>query len=159
MTSSQTASLYHITAMVWQCMIMLLADILTLTLHTYFVLMFVSCTGPSDYGLAEYRRDMANLRAMINNPAVISTTTLQEMGSQANNKPKVEVPLPQVLDASWESPIWAQVTCSSDQLPEAEKGQKKGLQSLFAQLLPSAQSTRLLCFMMFTQGPPFAAVF
>ncbi len=97
-----------------------------------FVLTFVSCTGPSGDGLDEYRRDMANMRTLINNPHVISTNTLQEMGSQANKTPKVEVPLPQVLDASWESPIWAQVTSSSDQLPEAEKGQKKELPSLFA---------------------------
>ncbi len=75
---------------------------------------------------------------MINNPTVISTTTLQEMGSQANTKPKIEVPSPQALDVSWDSPIWAQVTNSSTQLLEAEKGHKKGLQSLFAQLLPSA---------------------
>ncbi len=71
-----------------------------------FVLTSVSCTGQSDdYGLDEYRRDMADMRALINNPPVISTKTLQEMGSQANKRPKVEVPLPQIVDASWESPI------------------------------------------------------
>ncbi len=103
-----------------------------------FVLTFVSCTGPSDFGRDEYKRDMANLRAMINKPTVISTTTLQEMGGQANKKPKMEVPLPQVLAVAWESPIWAQFTSSSVQLLEADKGQKKGLQSLFAHQLPTA---------------------
>ena len=39
---------------------------------------------------------------------------------------------------AWESPIWAQVTNSSVQLLEADKGGQKGLQSLFADLLPTA---------------------
>ncbi len=104
-----------------------------------FVLTSVSCTGQSDdYGLDEYRRDMADMRALIKIPPVISTKTFQEMGSQANKRPKVEVPLPQVVDASWESPTWAQVTNFNDQLPEADKGQKKELGCLFAQLLQTA---------------------
>ena len=86
------------------------------------------------------------MRALIKNPPMISTKTLQEMGSHANKKPKVEEPLPQVLDASWESPIWAQVTNSSDQLPEADKGQKKELRSLFAQLLPTAPANTPFVF-------------
>ncbi|KAL0025971.1 hypothetical protein WJX77_009496 [Trebouxia sp. C0004] len=48
--------------------------------------------GPSDAWREEYKRDMAqldtNLRALINRPSVISTTTLQELGALANKKPK-----------------------------------------------------------------------
>jgi len=102
------------------------------------VLTFVSCTGLSDVGRDEYKRDMANLRAMISRPTVISTTTLQELGGQANKKSKVVIPLPPTDALAWESPVWAQVTNSSVQLLEADKGQQKGLQSLFADLLPTA---------------------
>ena len=95
-------------------------------------------TGPSDAWRDEHKRDMANLKALINRPSVISTTTLQELGGQANKKPKVEVPLPQPYTLAWESPVWAQVTSFSNQLLEADKGQQKGLQSLFGDLLPTA---------------------
>ena len=81
---------------------------------------------------------MAVLKALINRPSVISTTTLQELGGQANKKPKVEVPLPQPSALAWESPVWAHVTSSSNQLWEADKGQQKVLQSLFGDLLPTA---------------------
>lgn len=81
---------------------------------------------------------MANLKALINRPSVISTTTLQDLGGQANKKPKVEVPLPQPYTLAWESPVWAHVTSFSNQLLEADKGQQKGLQSLFGDLLPTA---------------------
>ncbi|KAL0022393.1 hypothetical protein WJX77_007633 [Trebouxia sp. C0004] len=92
----------------------------------------------SDAGHDVKRRDMANLSAMISSLTVISTTTLQKLKGQANKKPEVEVPLPQALAVSWESPIWAQVTSSSIQLSQADRGQKKGLQSLFGDLLPTA---------------------
>jgi len=98
----------------------------------------VSCTGPSDAWRDEYKRDMANLKAQINRPSVISTTTLQELGGQAKQKPRVEVPLPQADTLAWESPVWTHVTNSSVQLSEADKGQQKGLQSLFGDLLPTA---------------------
>lgn len=98
----------------------------------------MSCTGSSDAWRDEYKGDMANLKALINRPSVISTTTLQELGGQANKKPTVELPLPQADTLAWESPVWAHVTNSSIQLLEADKGQQKGLQSLFGDLLPSA---------------------
>ena len=75
---------------------------------------------------------------MISRPTVISTTTLQELGGQANKKSKMVIPLPPTDALAWESPVWAQVTNSSVQLLEADKGQQKGLQSLFADLLPTA---------------------
>ena len=47
--------------------------------------MFVLCTGPSGAFCDEFKRDMASLRALISNPTVISTTTLEEeVGGQAN---------------------------------------------------------------------------
>ena len=79
-----------------------------------------------------------NLRALINRPSVISTTTLQELGALANKKPKVGVSLPDAHALAWDSPIWAQVTSSRLQLLEAGKGQQKGLHSLFVDLLPTA---------------------
>ena len=104
----------------------------------------LSCTGPSDAWHEEFKRDMAqldtNLRALINNPSVLSTTTLQQLGGLANKKPnlKVDVSLQQAHALTWDSPIGAQVTYSSVQLLEADKGQQNGLQSLFAELLPTA---------------------
>ena len=99
------------------------------------MVMFVFCTGPSDAWRAEYKRDMASLRALISEPALISTTTL---GSQANKKSKVAISLRPTDALTWERPVWAQVTSSSVQLLEADKGQQKGLQSLSADLLPTA---------------------
>ena len=64
-----------------------------------------------------------NLRALINRPSVISTTTLQELGALANKKPKVGVSLPDAHALAWDSPIWAQVTSSRLQLLEADEGQ------------------------------------
>ena len=111
-----------------------------------FVLTSVSCTGQSDdYGLDEYRRDMADMRALIKIPPVISTKTFQEMGSQANKRPKVEVPLPQIVDASWESPTWAQVTNFNDQLPEADKGQKKRAGMPLCSTIANSPSQHALC--------------
>lgn len=81
---------------------------------------------------------MANLKALINRPSVISTTTLQELGGQANKKPKVEIPLPQPHTLAWDSPVWAQVTSFSNRLLKADEGQQKGLQSLFCDLLDTA---------------------
>ena len=60
------------------------------------------------------------------------------MGGQANKKSKVVISLPPTDALTWESPVWAQVTSSSVQLLEADKGHQKGLQSLFADLLPTA---------------------
>ncbi|DBA82194.1 TPA: hypothetical protein ACH3X1_007177 [Trebouxia sp. C0004] len=133
------------------------------------ILLRAQTAGPSDAWREEYKRDMAqldtNLRALINRPSVISTTTLQELGALANKKPKVGVSLPDAHALAWDSPIWAQVTSSRVQLLEADKGQQKGLQSLFADLLPTAPiccpqppSARHLCFMMCTRGPLFAAM-
>ena len=57
----------------------------------------LSCTlsGPGDAWREEFKRDMAqleaNLRALINNPSVISTTTLRELGGLANKKQKVDI--------------------------------------------------------------------
>lgn len=96
------------------------------------------CTKPSDAWRDEYKRDMASLRALISKPTVISTTTLREVGGQANKKSKVVISLPPTDALTWESPIWARVTSSSVQLLEADNGQQKGLQSLFADLLPTA---------------------
>ena len=97
------------------------------------------CTGPSDAWRDEYRRDMAILRALINRPSIISTTTLQELGGQANKKPKVEVPLPHIpYTLAWDSPVWAHVTSFSNQRLKVDEGQQKGLQSLFGDLLPTA---------------------
>ncbi|KAL0023256.1 hypothetical protein WJX77_000462 [Trebouxia sp. C0004] len=49
-------------------------------------------TGPRNAWREEYKRDIAqldtNLRALINRPSIISTTTLQELGALANKKPK-----------------------------------------------------------------------
>ena len=45
--------------------------------------------------------------------------------------------LPQAHALTWDSPIWAQITNSSAQLLETDQGQQKGLQSLFADLLPT----------------------
>ena len=115
------------------------------------------CTGPSDAWRDEYRRDMAVLKALINRPSVISTTTLEELGGQANKKPKVEVSLPQPSALAWESPVWAHVTSSSNQLLEADKGQQKGLQSLFGSSA-QPQSAHRMCFMMCTPGPQSVAV-
>ena len=100
--------------------------------------MFFLCTGPSDAWRDEYKRDMASLRALISKPTVMSTTTVREVGGQANKKSKVVISLPPTDALTWESPIWARVTSSSEQLLEADKGQQKGLQSLFADLLPTA---------------------
>ena len=97
----------------------------------------LSCTGPSDAWREEVRRDITNLRALINNPSVLSTTMLQELAGLANKKPKVDVSLQQAHALTWDSPIWAQVT-SNVQLLEADKGQQKGRQSLAADLLPTA---------------------
>ena len=77
------------------------------------------------------------LRALINNPSVISTTTLRSLGGLASKKPKVDVSLQQAHALAWDSPIWAQVTNSSVQLLKADKNRQKGLQSLFADLLPT----------------------
>ena len=145
-----------------------------------FVLTFLSCTVPSDAWREEYKRDMAqldtNLRALINRPSVISTTTLQELGALANKKPKVEALLPQAHALAWESPIWALVTRSSIQLLEADKGQQKGEQSLLADggceqqfskkgyslflLISCSQlpSARHLDFMVCTRCPLFAGM-
>ena len=104
----------------------------------------LTCTGPSAKRVCreEYKRDMAqletDLRALINRPSVLSTRTLQELGGRANMKPKVAVSPTQAHALTWDSPIWAQLTSSSVQLLEADKGQQKGLQSLFADLLPTA---------------------
>lgn len=81
--------------------------------YWYFLLLtcadILSCTGPSDAWREEYKRDIAqldtNLRALINRPSIISTTTLQELGALANKKPKVGVPLPDTHALAWDSPI------------------------------------------------------
>ena len=101
------------------------------------------CTGPNDAWRDEL---MAQVKALVKRPSVISTTTLQELGSQANKKPKMELPLPPTHAVAWDSPIWAQVTSSSVQLLEADKGQQKGLQSLFADLLPTAPTSTPFVF-------------
>ncbi|KAL0038414.1 hypothetical protein WJX77_005568 [Trebouxia sp. C0004] len=62
------------------------------------ILLRAQTAGPSDAWREEYKRDMAqldtNLRALINRPSVISTTTLQELGALANKKPKVVAKVP-----------------------------------------------------------------
>lgn len=60
------------------------------------------------------------------------------MGGQANKKSKVVIALPTTDALTWESPVWAHFTTFSIQLLEANKGQQKGLQSIFADLLPTA---------------------
>lgn len=111
---------------------------ITFLSRSFLVVMFVLCTGPSDAWRDEYKRGMASLRALISKPTVISTTTLREVGGQANKKSKVVISLPPTDALTWESPIWAKVTSSSVLLLEADKGHQKGLQSLFADLLPTA---------------------
>ena len=79
--------------------------------------------------MREVRREMAQmdtiLRALINKPCVISTTTLQEMGVLANRMQKVDMSLGQEHWFAWDSPIWAHVTNPSTQLLKADKGQQK----------------------------------
>lgn len=89
---------------------------------------------------------MAEVKALINRPSVISTTTLQELGSQASKRPKVEIPLPPTNALLWDSPIWERVTSSGIQLLEADKGQQKGLLSLFADLLHTAPTSTPFVF-------------
>ncbi len=84
---------------------------------------------------------------------VLYTTTLQELGGQANKKSKRGIPLPPTDALAWESPVWAQVTNSSVQLLEADKGQQKGLQSLFADLLPTAPVNTPFVFHDVHTGP------
>ena len=111
---------------------------------------FVFWTGPSDAWRDVYGRDMANLeaklKALINQPSVISTMTLRELGGQANKKQKVEVLLPQPGTLAWESPVWAHVASFSNQLLKADKGQRNGLQSLFGHLLPTAPTNTSFVF-------------
>lgn len=105
------------------------------------MLSYMSCTG------SEAWRDkfMADMKVMFNRSSVVSTMTLQELGSQAHEKNKVEFPLPEVPALTWDSSIWAHVASSSNLL-EADKGQKKGLKTLFADLLPTAPSTTPFVF-------------
>ena len=67
---------------------------ITFLSRSFLVVMFVLCTGPSDAWRDEYKRDIASLRALISKPTVISTTTLREVGGQANKKSKVVISLP-----------------------------------------------------------------
>lgn len=89
---------------------------------------------------------MADIKALVNRPSVLSTTTLQALGCLANKKAKVEVPLPPTYASEWDSPIWAHVASSSGHLLEADKDEQKGLQSLFADLLPAAPSSTPFVF-------------
>ena len=82
--------------------------------------------------------EMAIKRAVVNRPCVNPTTTPQELEPHAIQGPKVGIRLPQKYALAWNSPVWAQVTSSSVQLSEADKGQQKGLRSMFADLLPTA---------------------
>ena len=86
------------------------------------------------------------MKALVNRPAMISTTTLQELGSQAHKKPKVEISLPPAHDAVWDSPIWADAASCNMQLLEPNKGQRKGLQSMFADLLHTAPTNTPFVF-------------
>ena len=88
--------------------------------------------------LDKQERDLANIRALINRHSVISTTTPQELGGQANKQEKVVFPLPEASAVTWESPVWAQVTNPSSQLLEKDSHKQKGLQSLFGVLLCKA---------------------
>ena len=89
---------------------------------------------------------MAEIKALVNRPSILSTTTLQELGCLGSKRAKVEVPLPPTYAEDWHSPSWADVTSSSVQLLEADKGEQKGLQSLFADLLPTAPSSTPFVF-------------
>lgn len=86
------------------------------------------------------------MKALVNRPAMISTTTLQELGSQAHKKPKVEISLPPAHDAVWDSPVWADAASCNMQLLEPDKGQRKGLQSMFADLLHTAPTNTPFVF-------------
>ena len=86
------------------------------------------------------------MKALVNRPAMISTTTLQELGSQAHKKPKVEISLPPAHDAVWDSPVWANAASSNMQLVEPDKGQRKWLQSMFADLLHTAPTNTPFVF-------------
>ena len=107
------------------------------------MLSFAFCTGPSDAWCGEL---IAEIKALIQRPSVISATTLQELGSQPKEKPKIKLPLPPTCALAWDSPIWAQVASSNVQLLEADKGQRKLLQSLFADLLPTAPTNTPFVF-------------
>ena len=48
---------------------------------------------------------MADVKALVNRPSVISTATLQELGGQANKQEKVVFPLPEASSVTWESPV------------------------------------------------------
>lgn len=90
----------------------------------------IPCTGSGDAWREEIKRDMAQLRALINKPSVISTSTIQELGGLAKKKAKLEGSLQQAHALAWDSHIRAQVTTSSVPLLEADEGGQKGLQSL-----------------------------
>ena len=107
-------------------------------LHPFALIAARRCTGPSGAWRGQF---MAEIKALVNRPSVLSTTTHQELGRLANKRAKVEVPLPPTCAADWDSPIWAHVTSSSVQLLEADKDEQKGLQSLFADLLPTSPSS------------------
>ena len=102
------------------------------------MVLFVLCTGPSDAWCDEYKRDMVSLRALIGKPTIISTTALHAVGDQVNKESNVLISLALTDALTWDSPVCAQVTSSSVQLLEADKGGQKELQTLFADLLPTA---------------------
>ena len=78
-------------AMTSQSPITLPADILTLVLHNDSVLSTGSSPAWGGVQIEQYNRDMAQVRALINRPSVISDSTLQELGGLGNRQPQVQI--------------------------------------------------------------------